>query len=173
MRKRLLIYILQSALLLAVTTICAPADDTPISASLQAIIFKKVFEESKNYSTLGEIMLLVVNENPASGAAQEIVKAFGAVGINSKAVSSNELSKALSPKSIVYALGDVSAIKGICENSNILCISGFPSMARSGKVAISLELEANKPKIIINKTSLDAEKQEISKKVLQLAKIIE
>jgi hypothetical protein len=165
-------YSFVAAIFLMVAAIPASAQSMPVPVELQANIFKKVFEYSKGLENIAEITVLVASEKPSADPAPQVVKAFAAAGMTAKGVAISNLSESVSGKTVVYVLSGAAIAKGVCEKAGLLSITGVPSMVESGDVAVGLGSEGGKPKIIVHKGRVDAQKQELSSKLLQLAKIV-
>jgi hypothetical protein len=165
------IYVCLVGILLAVSPMTLCAEDA-VPPDMQAAIFKKIFGYAKSFSAPEEAVVLIASDNPSSGATQEIVKAFAGAGLTSKAVALGDLGGSVSPKSVVYVFASSPAAKAVCEKSGVLSITGKAALVESGDVAVGLAVDAGKPKIVVHKARLDTEKQELSAKLLQLAKVI-
>lgn len=143
-----------------------------VPPDMQAAIFKKVFGYAKSIANPEEVTVLVAADNPSSGPVQEIVKAFKDVGLTAKAVPSGDLTKTVAAKSVVYVLGSPAVAKGVCERNGVMSITGNVSLVEGGDIAVGLAVEGGKPKIVVHKARLSAERQELSAKLLQLARVI-
>jgi hypothetical protein len=149
------------------------AEEMPVPPEMQASLFKKIFAYDKKLSTLGEYKIIVVYADASASSKDELIKAFQGIGISARALKADQLIGNLGDTSAIYiAAGAVSA-SSICQKSQILSITGIPSLVESGNVAIGLGIAEGKPKILVHLGKLKAEGHEVSSKLLQLAKVIE
>ena len=148
-------------LLIGLMTVNSFAQDMAVPPNLQAALFKKIFAFNKTLTAKGNVEVAVIG-----AGADEVVSAFKEAGVNAKAVS--EIGSA----SVVYVMPGAVSPKAQSASKGVLSISGVPSNAEEGKVAVGIGVEGGKPKIIINMAQLKAEGQELSADLLKIAKVI-
>lgn len=141
------------------------AQEMPVPANLQAALFQKIFAFDKTLTAKGNIEVAVIGNSN-----DEIVAAFKAVGINTKTVNGEQVPAGVAA---VYIMPGITNTKQQTASNGILSISGFPSYAEDGNVAIGIGVEGGKPKIIVNLKQLKAEGQELSADLLKIAKVIQ
>lgn len=139
------------------------SQEMPVPVNLQAALFKKIFSFDKMLQAKGVIEVAVLGSN------ETIVSAFKEAGINAKSTGGNDVPSGVS---VVYIPSGITSSKQQTSSKGILSISGVPSYAEDGLVAIAIGTEGGKPKIIINLSQLKAEGHEVSADLLQVAKVI-
>jgi len=150
----------------------AISQEMPVPAEMQASLFKKIFAYDKKLSLEAEIKVVVAFADSSAGMKDEIVKAFQGAGISAKALKMDQLPGNLGDVSAIYLTSGSGPVKSVCQKSQILSITGIPSLVESGAAAIGLGISESKPKIVIHLGELKAEGHEVSAKLLQLAKVI-
>ena len=147
--------------LIGLMTINSFAQDMAVPANLQAALFKKIFAFNKTLAAKGNVEVAVIG-----AGAEEVISAFKQAGVNAKVASD------IGSASVVYVMPGTASPKAQSAAKGVLSISGIPSNAEEGKVAIGIGVEGGKPKIIINMAQLKAEGQELSADLLKIAKVI-
>ena len=136
-----------------------------VPANLQAALFKKIFSFNKTLSAKGSVEIGVIG---ASGDG--IVAAFKEAGINAKAMGGNQITGDVN---VVYVMPGAASTKQQSASKGVLSISGVTSLVENGQVAIGLDIEGGKPKIVINMAQLKAEGQELTADLLKIVKVIQ
>ena len=160
------------AAVLCLSTGSVRAEMMPVPVELQAEIFKRIFSYDKTLSGRLEITVFVVGE---AVEKEKILQAFRSVGVNSLPVSTESLSSQSSKPQAVYLLPGVepAAVGRFCSDNRALSISGVPSLAGDGSVAVSIGTADNRPQIIVNMSRLKTEGHELSAQLLKLAKVVQ
>jgi hypothetical protein len=149
------------------------ADGLP--SALQAAIFKKVLGYDKSLNGAAQV-LVVTGAGDTSGGA-DLVKSFASLGITAEALDASKLtSESLGANKVAYLFpaATTPTVRALCDKQGVLTLSGDPTAADDGKVAIALgKKEDGRPEIIVNRATLKAEAHELSSELLRLAKIIQ
>jgi hypothetical protein len=162
------------AYLLVVLVSSARAQEMPVPLELQTEIFKRIF--SYDRSLEGQpILVFVVHGEEGAESKDEILRAFEAAGIDSVAVDLETLPDQTQAPAAVYLPPDIDpeAVKQYCAENSVLSISGVPSFASDGSVAVSIGEEGGRPQIMVNMDRLKAEGHDISAQLLKLARVID
>jgi hypothetical protein len=150
------------------------ADDDRLPATVQAVIFKKVFGFDRDFEGKPPRVLVVHQDDV--GDAEKVVAAFAAVGIDATSMKAAAASASVSSFGVVYFTGGASpaTLKDICTRNHVLTIAGVPSLAVRGEVSIAVGRKADgKPEITVNLRSTKAEGHTISSSLLALANVIQ
>lgn len=159
--------------------------DMDVPANLQVALFFKIFDFDRNLTeTPGQEVVIGIFYDPnnpqSSQAKEEIKKNFSKLSdkkIGDKSVVIREITTVgqLHDINIVYVTpGDDSFISEIvkkCHMYKILGITGVEEYVQEG-LAIAIELNDQKPRIIINKAGAELCGAKLSSKILSLAQII-
>lgn len=156
------IHVVLSMTLLAQTTV--------IPSTLQAMLFKKIFDYDKSLQGKGTVNVLVVYNESSTIAKDRMIAAFKAVGIGATGARVGEASTVISAAHVVYVTAGVTSMRELCSKHKVLSISGDGTLADSGEVSVGLGMSDGKPKIIVNAGQLKAEGQELSADLLKMAK---
>ncbi len=141
-----------------------------VPANLQSAIFKKIFAFDKTLQEKGRIEVAVIYGDAA--AKDAIVAAFNDLGIPAVPVRSDQAGSSIGSATVVYVAPGGVPPKQLCINNQILSISGVATFVENGQVSIGLSVEGGKPKILIHRSQLKAEGQELAKEILSMAKIL-
>ena len=149
-------------------------EEMPVAANQQGEVFKKVFSFDRTLADREDVELLVVYEGTPSGLIGDIVLSFQEAGIASSTVSEDDLPGLINQASVVYfAPGvDVDAFNALCIENQVLTISGDPSLAEDGHVAIGVDVRDDRPEIVVHMGRLKAEGHVLSSELLRLSRII-
>jgi hypothetical protein len=152
----------------------ALCEEMPVPGKKQGSIFKKIFSYDKALKGDGETTVFIVGADKEDEAVQELVKAFRDQGMFPAIVGEAGMSGIASPRSVVYLMpgADPASIRRYCTESGVLSISGSPSFAENGDVAISVNKKDSGTEIIVNMPRLKAERHEFSAELLKLARVI-
>ena len=164
----------------------APAfAEMDVPANLQVALFYKIFDFDRSLTEAsGQKVVIGIFYNPnnsrSSQAEEEIKENFSELSdrkIGGKRIVIKEITavEQVHNVDIVYVTpGNDSSISRIikeCYRDKILGISGVEKYAEEG-LAIAIELNDQKPKIVINKTGVESSGTKLSSKLLALAQII-
>jgi hypothetical protein len=149
------------------------AQDMPVPVKLQAAIFKKVLGFDKTLQSAGGYEILVAFGESSGPAKDEAVEAFKAMGVVVKAVAVGQLAGALTSSTVIYVAQGALPPKLLAGKGSTLWISGMTALVEKGQVAVGLDIDSGKPKIVIHAAQLKAEGHEFSADLLSIAKILQ
>ena len=147
------------------------AQDMAAPPALQAKILKKVFSFDDRLA--GAKIQVLVAHATAGGATEEVVAALESVGFDVITSSTADLASKASGASVVYVMPGAGSVKATTIANSLLSVSGDPSLAESGEVAVAIGVEGGKPTIIVHMGELSAEGHTLGAGVLKLARRIE
>jgi hypothetical protein len=178
--------ILSLIIVIFLITSAAPAfAQMDVPASLQVALFYKIFDFDRNLTeTAGQEIVIGIFYDPntprSKQAKQEIEENFSKLSerkIGGKSVIIREITavEQLRGINIVYVTpGNDASINEIvkkCHLYKTLGVSGVEEYAQKG-LAIAIELNDQKPRIIINKSGAELCGANLSSKIMALAQII-
>lgn len=145
---------------------------TPLTPAVQAIMFSKMFSYISLYEKAKPKILVVYEKTDKS--ASVISNAFEREGIESTIAEVSLIPDLINNYSVIYLTKGLSAskLKKALKGSHILTISGDPDVVISGEASISVGLEKNKPKIILNYPHVQKEYCQVSAELFNLAIVI-
>ena len=153
--------------------------ETPVDTERQSSMFKRIFNYDKHLRGSDKIVVLVFSADPSGSAAQGVAKVFRENGLFPAVVSpsslNDNLAATLSPEStVVYVVEgtDYAPVKAFAAAKGFLTIAGLPSLAEAGHVSVSVDLNGNRPEIVVNMPRLETEGHEFSSELLKLARVI-
>jgi len=149
------------------------AQDAPVPAEIQAVIFKKVFAYVRTLSTGTSPPVVILYDEASTKSMNEIRKAFEQVNIETIAVQEADLTNRIREGSVVYLATPRGSFRQVLQKNRTLSITGFPALVQRGEASIGLALQDSKPKIVVNLTALKAEGHEVASNLLQLAQVIQ
>ena len=152
--------------------ISSVAQEIPVPVKLQVVLFKKVFTLSKNLQGK-QVKVVVAFGGSSSLVKDEALSGFIAIGIQATACKVSQLPQEASDADVIYIAPGAEAAHKFCEEKGILSMTGMPSLTESGKVSIAIDIEAGKPKVLINRNRAKAEKQEFSSDLFKVARIFQ
>ncbi len=164
-----------SCLVLLTWASAAFAGGPALPARIQAVLFKKIFHYDRTFAR-APVSVLVAHPRGELEQAQELVKAFGDVGITASAVDVDEVGKQLRQGIALYVWPGVSTapFKELAAKSKVLTISGSDALARAGDVGIAVAPRADgKPEILVNLARVKEEGHELSSDLLRVATILQ
>jgi hypothetical protein len=152
------------------------AQEMPVPVKLHVALFKKMFLFNRTLQAK-PIKVLVIYADASNALKDEVVKSFADLGIPAIAAKPEQAAKLIGDASVVYvapgAASGASAIQKLCEEKNVLSITGVPSLVESGKVCAAIGTEAGKPKVFVNTTLAKAQGQDLTQDLLRVAKVIQ
>ncbi len=146
------------------------AQEMPVPTKVQAVIFAKIFKFDQTLIDKGSFDVLIIYSD--ASVKDDVAKAFKENGISVSDVNATDFSGKASGASVAYVCPGVKVDKTLFSKNSILSITGLPSLVENGDVAIGIDLQNKKPKIIVNLKQLKSENHDISANLLKLAKII-
>ncbi len=145
----------------------------------QGDMFKRIFSYDKDLRGTQKIVVIVVAEARSGGGVDKVAAVFREKGLFPAVVTAadltDDLTATLTPKSaVLYVMPGVAydAVKEFAERKGLLSISGVTSLAEAGHVAVSVDVQAGKPQIVVNMPRLVTERHELSSELLNLARVI-
>lgn len=143
--------------------------ETPVDTERQSSMFKRIFSYDKHLRESEKSVVLVFSANPSGRAAQGVARVFREHGLFPAVVSpsslSDSLAATLSPEeTVVYVMEgtDYAPVKAFAAEMGFLTIAGLPSLAEAGHVSVSVDLNGNRPEIVVNMPRLETEGHEFS-----------
>ncbi len=157
-----------------VTVLAEPARaETPMPPKLQAVLFRKVFVYNRAFQ--GKYRVLIVRPDKDASTSDEVEQSFRAVGVPVTSVKASELaSQTVDGTVILYLFPQtVGVARELAERNKTLSISGIPTLAERGDVAVAVGLsEDGRPRIIVNLPRAKREGQQFSSDLLEMARTI-
>lgn len=149
------------------------AADVPVPAKVQGAIFKKIFGYDKQLPNGQRIVLYIIGGDDEDEATQELIEAFREDAISPLVVDIETLSAPMAP-SVVYLMpeADVELARRYCTLHGVLSITGVPKFAERGLASVGLDLDGDRPEIIVNLPRLEAENHSISAEILALSRVV-
>lgn len=143
-------------------------------SGIQAIMFSKIFSYVRNIDNAEGYKVIIVYDNN-SGYPKDINDAFTSEGIKTYVVNVTELRSVVDVTKIIYLPESLSreSLERVTALRNKLFISGQPEYTSSGYAALSVGIENERIKILINLKALANKNQEVSAELLNLAKVVE
>ncbi len=153
--------------------------ETPLDSERQSSMFKSIFSYDKHLRESDKIVVLVFSADPSGSAAQGVATVLRESGLFPAVVSpsnlSDSLAATLSPEeAVVYIMEgtDYAPIKAFAAAMGFLTIAGLPSLAEAGHVSVSVDMNGNRPEVVVNMPRLETEGHEFSAELLKLARVI-
>ena len=155
------------------------ADQAPLDYKEQTSMFKRILSYDRSLRQSERVVVLVVARSKASAAAEKAATAFRESEMYPAVVTvgglNDDLTAALSPGStVIYVMPDVDVtkVKDFAALKGFLTLSGVPSHADEGYVSVSVEVENDRPKIVVNLPRLEEERHQLAAELLGLARVI-
>jgi hypothetical protein len=160
---------------LALTATAAPMAVPPI---LQANILKKALHYDRKLegklAATSKIFVFFAADPAQEG---EIIQSIQKSGVGAQAAKSAQLAgPGVENVIAVYVMPgpDLEAVRKLCEQHQILSVSGDPALAESGAVSLALGVKADgKPQIVVNLKRVKQEGHDFNAQFLSLARLIQ
>lgn len=146
------------------------AQEIPVQVKLHVVLLKKVLSLSKTLQGK-QVKVVIVYTDASSFVKDEALNGFIAIGIQATACKVPQIAQEASDADVIYIAPGANAAQKFCEDKGILSITGMPTLTESGKVSVSVGIEAGKPKVFISLPRSKLEKQEFSSDLFKVAKI--
>lgn len=164
-----------SLLALLLCTVCFAVNGpqmNPLTPGVQAIMFSKMFSYITLYEKAKPKILVVYEKTDKSASVMS--EAFQREGIESTIAQVELLPDIINNYSVLYLTNgiSISKIKKYLKGAHVLTLSGNPELVESGEASISVGLDKNKPKIVINYPQMQKEYCQVSAELFNLAKVI-
>ena len=141
-----------------------------VPENIQAALLTKVLKYNPQIPQNSKIKILVVYNNNTVLDKDEFIKGLGSSMVV-KTITSKELEKNISEFDVVYFMEGISGFSKICRNNKVLSVTATTRFVEEGEMSLGFGIENNKPKILVNLTSLDMEGQSFSSDILRIGKI--
>lgn len=142
----------------------------PVPENIQAALLPKVLKFSPEISSKAKVRMLIVYDNNSINSKDEFIKELGNSMII-RAVLKDELEKNILGFDVVYFMPSIKDESVLCKKYKVLSVTGIAQYVEKGKISIGFGIQNNKPKILINLTSLEQEGQSLSSDILRISKI--
>lgn len=172
MRRGAFIIITASLTLLAAPLVQLVAQEMPVPVKLHVALFKKMFLFNRALQAK-PIKVLVVYTDASNAVKDEVVKSFTELGVPASAAKPDQAAKLIGDASVVYVASGAASVQKLCEEKNVLSITGVPSLVETGKVCAAIGTESGKPKVFVNTTLAKAQGQDLTQDLLRVAKVIQ
>jgi hypothetical protein len=148
------------------------AEGGEVPAKFQAILFKKILAYDR--AAGGRSKILVVFSDESSAEVEEIVKAFGDVGLSGQSVKTESLGDAKDVTALyVMPKSMRPAVREFCTSKQLLSMTGNPSLVERGEVAVGLEMKPDgRPGIVVHLKRVREEARDLSADLLGLARVV-
>lgn len=145
----------------------------PVPGKVQGAIFKKIFGYDKQLRDKQKLVVLIIGGDGDEQAVQEIVTAFGGDGVSPAIADLESLSGPVSD-SVIYLMpdADVELARKYCTDHGVLSISGVPEFAEQGWVSVGLDVQGDRPEIVVNLQRLAAEGHSFSAEILRVSSVV-
>jgi hypothetical protein len=137
---------------------------------IQAALLSKVLKYDSQIPQNTKIKILVVFDDNSEINKDEFITGLGN-SMTVKAIRPDELEQNISGYSVVYFMPGIQDYSIICKNNGVLSVTGISQYVEQGKISLGFGIQNNKPKILVNLTSLNKERQSFSSDILRIAKI--
>lgn len=146
------------------------AQNIPVPENIQAALLPKVVKFRPEFSSKTKIKMLIVYDNNSTISKNEFLKELGS-SMEIRAVFTQDLEKTISGYDLVYFMPGTQDESVICKKYKVLSVTGVSQYIEQGKISLGFGIQNNKPKILVNLTSLEREGQSLSSEILRIAKI--
>lgn len=139
--------------------------------NIQASLMSKVLRLNPKLAEKDQIKMLIVYSGSTKMSKEELLSEVQSKNIDAKAILLNELEQNIKTCDVVYFMPGVQDKTGICKTNKVLTLTGVAKYVEEGDVSIAFSVLNDKPKIIVNVTSLKMEEQNLSSDLLRIAKV--
>jgi|GEM_PF-2630136 len=161
-------------LIFALMSVCkANAQITPATPGIQAIMFSKILSYVRTIDE-GEGYTVLVAYDANSGQPSDIIEAFKEEGLNVIISKVSEIESEIDKTQILYLPSRLSneSIKKLNSYKNKLFITGDPDYTLNGIASLSVGLEDERIKILVNLSVLEGNNHQVSSELINLARVI-
>lgn len=141
-----------------------------VPENIQAALLTKVLKYNPQISQDNKIKILVVYNNNTVLDKDEFIKGLGSSMVV-KAITPKDLERNISEFNVVYFMEGINGFSKICRINKVLSVTATTRFVEEGEISLGFGIENNKPKILVNLTSLDMEGQSFSSDILRIGKI--
>jgi len=146
------------------------AQNISVPEDIQAALLVKVLKYNPQIPQNEKTKILVVYNSSTEINKDEFIKGLGN-SMDVKAISPTELEENISGYHVVYFMPGIHGYSEICKLNKVLSVTGTAKYVEKGEISLGFSIQNNKPKILVNLTSLEEEAQSFSPDILRIAKI--
>lgn len=146
------------------------AQKVSVPENIQAALLTKVLKYNPQIPQDKKIKILVVYNKSSQLDKDEFVGGLGS-SLDIKVITPKELERSISGYHVVYFIEGMLEGADICKAFNVLSVTGSTQYVEEGKISLGFGLQNNKPKIMVNLTSLEKEGQSFSSDILRIGEI--
>ncbi|SFD04960.1 YfiR/HmsC family protein [Algibacter pectinivorans] len=146
------------------------AQKIAVPENIQAALLTKVLKYNPQITQNKNIKILVVYNQNSLLAKDEFIKGLGS-NIVVKAIALKELEQSIFGFHVVYFMAGIHDYSNVCKAQKVLSVTATTRFVEQGKISLGFGIENNKPKILVNLTSLEMEGQSFSSDILRIGKI--
>lgn len=146
------------------------AQNISVPENIQAALLTKVLKYNPQIPQNSEIKILVVYNNNSLLDKDEFIKGLGNSMVV-KAITPRDLEGTISNFDVVYFMKGINGFSKICRDNKVLSVTATTRFVEEGEISLGFGIENNKPKILVNLTSLGLEGQSFSSDILRIGKI--
>ncbi|MBP7460373.1 MAG: hypothetical protein KBA26_03715 [Candidatus Delongbacteria bacterium] len=148
------------------------AQEMPIPLRIQAATFSKMFKYDNSLQGKNPIRVLIVFDDKTKTVKKELESAFRSSSIETSAVTSEMLEQTILNSDVVYFMPGMEDQAHLCKKYKKLSIAGIATYAVKGDVSITVGLENNYPRLMVNMTSLISEGHDLSAGLMKFVKLL-
>ncbi|WP_159020040.1 YfiR/HmsC family protein [Algibacter sp. L3A6] len=141
-----------------------------VPENIQAALLTKVLKYNPQIPQDNKIKILVVYNNNTVLDKDEFIKGLGSSMVV-KAITPKDLERNISEFNVVYFMEGINGFSKMCRINKVLSVTATTRFVEEGEISLGFGIENNKPKILVNLTSLDMEGQSFSSDILRIGKI--
>ena len=146
------------------------AQNIPVPENIQAALLSKVLKFNPELQKNDKIKMLVIYDNKSQINKDEFINGLEK-SIEVLAIKPDQIEKNISGYNVVYFMSGLNEQAYRCKTRKLLSVTGINKYVEEGEISLGFGIENNKPKILVNITSLDMEGQSFSSEILRIAKI--
>ncbi len=156
--------------LFVLMAISGKAQTMSVPENIQAALLPKVLKFNPVISEKATIKMLVVYDNNSQSNKDKFIKELGQ-SMEIKAIRLAELKETITGYDLVYFMPGIIDETQLCKTHKVLSVTGISQYVEQGLISLGFGVQNNKPKILVNLKSLEAEGQSLSSDILRIAKI--
>lgn len=141
-----------------------------VPENIQAALLIKVLKYNPQIPHDQKIKILVVYDTGTEINKVEFMKGLGNK-MDVKAILPTELAENISGSQVVYFMPGIHGFSKLCRDNNVLSVTSTTRFVEQGEISLGFGIENNKPKILVNLSSLEKEGQSFSSDILRIGKI--
>lgn len=146
------------------------AQTVQVPENIQAALLSKVLKFNQDLQKTANIKILVVYNKNLEINRDNFINGLDE-SISVKAIKPIELEKNISDYKVVYFMSGLNKEAILCKKHKVLSVTGTNQYVENGEISLGFKVENNKPRIVMNLTSLEKEEQFFSSDILRISKI--